>query len=82
MAELDAETLRELRRAKTAQKLQEQAAQTQASSGMGSVARGEYIPTEPTLATGPVGPTVGTGPVGPTVGTGATTTVKIGRAHV
>ena len=75
MAELDAETLRELRRAKTAQKLQEQAAQTQASSGMGSVARGEYIPTEPTLATGPVGPTVGTGPVGPTVGTGATTTV-------
>ena len=75
MAELDAETLRELRRAQTAQKLQQQAAKTQASSGMGSVARGEYIPTEPTLATGPVGPTVGTGPVGPTVGTGATTTV-------
>ena len=81
MAELDAETLRELRRAKTAQKLQEQAAQTQASSGMGSVARGEYIPTEPTLATGPVGPTVGTGPVGPTVGTGDRKSTRLNSSH-
>jgi hypothetical protein len=44
MAELDAETLRELRRIKTAANLQQRAAQTTASSGMGAVSRGEYQP--------------------------------------
>ena len=46
--ELDKETLRELRRVKTAANLQQRAAQTTATAGMGAVQRGEY--TEPVAA--------------------------------
>ena len=42
--ELDKETLRELRRVKTAANLQQRAAQTTATAGMGAVQRGEYQP--------------------------------------
>ena len=49
MAELDSETLRELRRIQTAQNLQQRVAQTTVSSGMGAVGRGEYTPETPAI---------------------------------
>ena len=85
MAELDSETLRELRRIQTAQNLQQRVAQTTVSSGMGAVGRGEYTPETPAiLPTSIPTPVTDTTPVPIPKTVPAPTPIapEIGRAHV